>query len=45
MLNLIIRLLKAKDRWVEERDDPFPFGNAIAAASAGKFEPYVKGKV
>jgi hypothetical protein len=46
MLNLIVRLLKAKDGWIAERgDEPFPFGQAIAAASAGKFEQYVEGKV
>jgi hypothetical protein len=46
MLNLLVRLWKAKDGWAaERRDEPFPFDQAMAAAVAGKFEPYVSGKV
>jgi len=41
-----IRHWKAKDGWVAERgDEPFPFDQAMAAAVAGKFDPYVNGKV
>jgi hypothetical protein len=45
MLNLIVRLSKAKAGWIAERGDPFPFDRAIASACQGKFEQYVDGKV
>jgi hypothetical protein len=45
MLNLIVRLSKAKAGWIAERDDPFPFDWAIASAYAGQFERYIDGKV
>ncbi len=45
MLNLLVRLSKAKDGWVAERADPFPFNRAIASACEGKFEQYIDGKV
>jgi hypothetical protein len=44
MLNLIIRLLKAKDSWVAEREDDFPFYSALHSAYQGNFEEYVVGK-
>jgi len=45
MLNLLVRLVKAKKGWVDERQDQFPFGEAIKAASAGKLEKYIDGKI
>jgi hypothetical protein len=45
MLNLIVRLSKAKAGWIAERSDPFPFNRAIASACQGRFEQYVDGKV
>lgn len=45
MLNLLVRLSKAKDGWIAERTDPFPFDGAIASACQGRFEQYVNGKV
>jgi hypothetical protein len=45
MLNLIVRLSKAKAGWIAERADLFPFDQVIAAACQGKFEQYVDGKV
>ena len=46
MLNLLVRLSKAKDGWIAERNsDPFPFDRAIASACQGRFEQYVDGKV
>jgi hypothetical protein len=45
MLNLIVRLSKAKDGWIAEREEPFPFHRAIASACQGKLEQYIDGKV
>ena len=45
MLNLIVRLWKAKAGWiVEKADAPFPLEQAIAGAAAGRFEAYMGGE-
>jgi hypothetical protein len=46
MVNLIVRLVKAKEGWIAERgNEPFPFDQAIASVVAGRLEPYINGKV
>jgi hypothetical protein len=43
MLNLIVRMLKAKDGWRAERgDEPFPFDEPIAGVTSAKFEDWWK---
>jgi hypothetical protein len=46
MLNLLVRLVKAKDGWQDERgDEQFPFNDVMDAIVAGRLEPYIDGKV
>lgn len=45
MMNLMVRITKAKAGWLAESDEPFAFHRAIATANVGGFEKYVEGKV